>query len=66
MLIPIIRFFEDEEVGTEPMKSAKSCFSLGWKNAEDLENCERKLNTSLQMIHLAFLGVLLRRSRTGS
>ena len=26
------------------------------------KNCERKLNTSLQMIHLAFLGLLLRRS----
>ena len=26
------------------------------------KNCERKLNTSLQMIHLAFLALLLRRS----
>jgi transposase len=26
------------------------------------KNCERKLNTSLQMIHLAFIGLLLRRS----
>ena len=26
------------------------------------KNCERKLNTCLQMIHLAFLGLLLRRS----
>ena len=26
------------------------------------KNCERKLNTSLQMIHLAFLRLLLRRS----
>ena len=26
------------------------------------KNCERKLKTSLQMIHLAFLGFLLRRS----
>ena len=25
------------------------------------KNCERKLNTSLQLIHLAFLGLLLRR-----
>jgi transposase len=25
------------------------------------KNCERKLNTSLQFIHLAFLGLLLRR-----
>jgi hypothetical protein len=31
MLIPIIRFFEDEEVGTEPMESAKSCFLLAGK-----------------------------------
>jgi hypothetical protein len=27
-----------------------------------LWNCERKLNTSLQMVHLAFLRLLLRRS----
>jgi len=26
------------------------------------KNCERKLNTSLQMVHLAFLVLLLRRS----
>ncbi len=26
------------------------------------KNCERKLNSSLQMIHLAFLRLLLRRS----
>ena len=26
------------------------------------ENCERKLNTSLQMVHLAFLRLLLKRS----
>jgi len=26
------------------------------------KNCERKLNTSLQMVHLAFLALLLRRS----
>ena len=26
------------------------------------KNCERKLNTNLQMIHLAFLGLLLKRS----
>ena len=26
------------------------------------KNCERKLNTSLQFIHLAFLSLLLRRS----
>ncbi len=26
------------------------------------KNCERKLNTSLQFIHLAFLALLLRRS----
>ena len=26
------------------------------------KNCERKLNTSLQMVHLAFLRLLLRRS----
>ncbi|MDC8639411.1 IS5/IS1182 family transposase, partial [Xanthomonas hortorum pv. hederae] len=25
------------------------------------KNCERKLNTSLQFIHLAFLALLLRR-----
>ncbi|MDC8640063.1 IS5/IS1182 family transposase, partial [Xanthomonas hortorum pv. hederae] len=25
------------------------------------KNCERQLNTSLQMIHLAFLALLLRR-----
>ena len=30
------------------------------------KNCERKLNTSLQFIHLAFLVLLIRRSRTGS
>ncbi|HUM74678.1 MAG TPA: IS5/IS1182 family transposase, partial [Nitrosomonas europaea] len=26
------------------------------------KNCERKLNTSLQFIHLAFLALLLKRS----
>ncbi len=26
------------------------------------KNCERKLNTSLQFVHLAFLGLILRRS----
>ncbi|MDL1866497.1 IS5/IS1182 family transposase, partial [Betaproteobacteria bacterium PRO4] len=26
------------------------------------KNCERKLNTSLQFIHMAFLALLLRRS----
>jgi transposase len=38
--------------------------SLGWldKCRRLWKNCERKLNTSLQMIHLAFLGILLRRS----
>jgi transposase len=30
------------------------------------KNCERKLNTSLQFVHLAFLVLLLRRSQTGS
>ena len=30
------------------------------------KNCERKLNTSLQFIHLAFLVLLIRRSSTGS
>jgi Transposase and inactivated derivatives len=30
------------------------------------KNCERKLNTRLQFIHLAFLELLLRKSRTGS
>jgi transposase len=30
------------------------------------KSCECKLNTSLQFIHLAFLVLLLRRSRTGS
>jgi len=38
--------------------------SLGWldKCRRLWKNCERKLNTSLQMIHLAFLAILLRRS----
>ena len=38
--------------------------SFGWldKCRRLWKNCERKLNTSLQMIHLAFLGILLRRS----
>lgn len=38
--------------------------SFAWleKNRRLWKNCERKLNTSLQFIHLAFLGVLLRRS----
>jgi len=56
--------------------SAANCTSLrwsssgGWSNA-DLrlkksrrwwKNWQRKLNTSLQFVHLAFLGVLFRRS----
>lgn len=38
--------------------------SFAWleKNRRLWKNCERKLNTSLQLIHLAFLGLLLRRS----
>ena len=38
--------------------------SFGWldKCRRLWKNCERKLNTSLQMIHLAFLAILLRRS----
>lgn len=30
------------------------------------KNCERSFNTSLQFIHLAFLGLLFRRWQTGS
>ncbi|MCC5070890.1 transposase, partial [Xanthomonas campestris] len=42
--------------------------SFAWleKNRRLWKNCERQLNTSLQFIHLAFLALLLRRSRTGS
>lgn len=42
--------------------------SFGWleKCRRLWKNCERKLNTSLQFIHLAFLVLLIRRSRTGS
>jgi transposase len=38
--------------------------SFGWleKCRRLWKNCERKLNTSLQMVHLAFLRLLLRRS----
>ena len=38
--------------------------SFGWleKCRRLLKNCERKLNTSLQLVHLAFLVLLLRRS----
>jgi transposase len=38
--------------------------SLGWleKCRRLWKNCERKLNTSLQFVHLAFLVLLLRRS----
>jgi transposase len=38
--------------------------SFAWleKNRRLWKNCERKLNTSLQFVHLAFLGILLRRS----
>lgn len=38
--------------------------SFAWleKNRRLWKNCERKLNTSLQFIHLAFLTLLLRRS----
>ena len=38
--------------------------SFAWleKNRRLWKNCERKLNTSLQLIHLAFLALLLRRS----
>lgn len=38
--------------------------SFAWleKNRRLWKNCERKLNTSLQFVHLAFLGVLLRRA----
>jgi len=38
--------------------------SFGWleKCRRLWKNCERKLNTSLQMVHLAFLVILLRRS----
>jgi transposase len=38
--------------------------SFAWleKNRRLWRNCERKLNTSPQFVHLAFLGLLLRRS----
>ena len=38
--------------------------SFGWleKCRRLWKNCERKLNTSLQLIHLAFLVLILRRS----
>jgi transposase len=38
--------------------------SFGWleKSRRLWKNCERKINTSLQFIHLAFLSLLLRRS----
>ncbi|WP_108790544.1 IS5 family transposase, partial [Xanthomonas fragariae] len=38
--------------------------SFTWleKNRRLWKNCERKLNTSLQFIHLAFLALLLKRS----
>lgn len=38
--------------------------SFSWleKNRRLWKNCERLLNTSLQFIHMAFLGLLLRRS----
>lgn len=38
--------------------------SFAWleKNRRLWKNCERKLNTSLQLIHTAFLALLLRRS----
>jgi transposase len=38
--------------------------SFGWleKCRRLWKNCERKMNTSLQMVHLAFLRLLLRRS----
>ena len=37
--------------------------SFAWleKNRRLWKNCERRLNTSLQVVHLAFLGLLLRR-----
>jgi len=37
--------------------------SFAWleKNRRLWKNCERLLNTSLQFVHLAFLGILLRR-----
>jgi transposase len=38
--------------------------SFGWleKNRRLWKNCERKLNTSLNMVALAFLALLLRRT----
>ncbi|RBE60721.1 IS5/IS1182 family transposase, partial [Xanthomonas oryzae pv. oryzae] len=38
--------------------------SFAWleKNRRLWKNCERRPNTSLQFIHLAFLALLLRRS----
>lgn len=38
--------------------------SFAWleKNRRLWKNCERKLNTSLQLLHLAFLALILRRS----
>ena len=37
--------------------------SFAWldKNRRPWKNCERPLNTSLKFVHLAFLGLLLRR-----
>ena len=38
--------------------------SFAWleKNRRLWKNCERHLNTSLQFVHLAFLGLLIRKS----
>ena len=41
---------------------AERSFSWLDKNRRLCENCERKLDISLQFIHLAFLALLLRRS----
>ena len=42
--------------------------SFAWleKNRRLWKNCERKINTSLQMVTIAFLGLLLKRFQTGS
>ena len=45
-----------------PKRWSLSAALPGWTRTGGLwKNCERLLNTSLQFVHLAFLGLLLRR-----
>lgn len=65
--MPIAKRSELHSFKVMPKRWVVEC-SFAWreKNRGLGKHCERKLNTSLQLVPLVFLALLLRRSGTGS